>query len=136
MLFLRATGLPFYLYDTRSTERLHLRRKITEPLHCQTKNGGYRKGYINDLQLLRHFRHKDKERINIQHYRYRQTETETGQFSPFAHGLETHFPTHGAHDLTVDLLYRLVLLCRLLKQRVQFLIRYRFPAQSFSLVFL
>ena len=52
MLFLRATGLPFYLYDTRSAERLHLRRKITEPLHCQTKNGGYRKGYINDLQLL------------------------------------------------------------------------------------
>ena len=83
MLFLRATGLPFYLYDTRSAERLHLRRKITEPLHCQTKNGGYRNGYANDLQLLRHFRHKDKERINIQHYRYRQTETETEQFSPF-----------------------------------------------------
>ena len=84
------------LYDTRSAERLHFRRKITEPLRCQTKNGGYRNGYINDLQLLLHLRHKDKERIDIHHYRNRHTETETEQFCPFAQGLEAHVATHGA----------------------------------------
>ena len=41
------TSMLLCLYDTRSAERLHFRRKITEPLHCQTKNGGYRNGYIN-----------------------------------------------------------------------------------------
>ena len=136
MLFLRATGLPFYLYDTRSAERLHLRRKITEPFHSQSKDGSNRDGYANGLQLLRHFRHEDEQRIDIHHYRYRQTETEPEQFCPFAQGLEPHITAHGVHDLTVYLFNRFVLLCRLLKQRVQFVISYCFHVQSFSLVFL
>ena len=52
MLFLRATGLPFYLYDTRSAERLHLRRKIIQALRSQSKDGSNGDSHANDLQLL------------------------------------------------------------------------------------
>lgn len=109
---MRATGRPFYLYDTRGIKRLHLHAKISQFDGEKGDDGDHRQGEADDPDGRAHRRTADGfvEHKDIDDQRHRNAETANYEACPFTNSFEPQVATNGPHDGSVDIRYRLLAL--------------------------